>query len=95
MVYRATDTKLRRDVAIKVLPHAFTEDKERLARFEPGAGGDYKFLRGFDAQPTYSLHYLADPRLRAAVERFLAAERTEAGEVIEHLNRQSALKTSS
>ncbi len=33
-VYRATDTKLRRDVAIKVLPAAFTEDKERLARFE-------------------------------------------------------------
>ncbi len=33
-VYRAHDTKLRRDVAIKVLPAAFTEDKERLARFE-------------------------------------------------------------
>ena len=33
-VYRATDTKLKRDVAIKVLPEAFTEDKERLARFE-------------------------------------------------------------
>jgi len=33
-VYRATDTKLRRDVAIKVLPAAFTADKERLARFE-------------------------------------------------------------
>jgi len=33
-VYRATDTKLRREVAIKVLPAAFTEDKERLARFE-------------------------------------------------------------
>jgi eukaryotic-like serine/threonine-protein kinase len=33
-VYRATDTKLKRDVAIKVLPSAFTEDKERLARFE-------------------------------------------------------------
>jgi predicted N-acyltransferase len=63
-----------------------------LARLEPGAGGDYKFLRGFDAQPTWSLHYLADPRLRAAVDRFLAAERSEAGEVIEHLNRRSALK---
>ncbi|HLF55566.1 MAG TPA: protein kinase, partial [Thermoanaerobaculia bacterium] len=33
-MYRATDTKLKRDVAIKVLPAAFTEDKERLARFE-------------------------------------------------------------
>jgi len=33
-VYRATDTKLRRDVAIKVLPAAFAEDKERLARFK-------------------------------------------------------------
>ena len=33
-VYRATDTKLRRDVAIKVLPEAFTSDPDRLARFE-------------------------------------------------------------
>ena len=33
-VYRATDTRLDRQVAIKVLPAEFTEDKERLARFE-------------------------------------------------------------
>src|SRR5512143_995377 len=33
-VYRATDTKLERQVAIKVLPAGFTEDPERLARFE-------------------------------------------------------------
>ena len=33
-VYRATDTKLDRQVAIKVLPEAFTQDPERLARFE-------------------------------------------------------------
>ncbi len=33
-VYRATDTKLRRDVAIKVLPEEFNQDAERLARFE-------------------------------------------------------------
>jgi len=33
-VYRATDTVLGRDVAIKVLPPAFAHDPERLARFE-------------------------------------------------------------
>src|SRR6059036_745052 len=32
-VYRARDTKLNRDVAIKVLPDLFASDAERLARF--------------------------------------------------------------
>jgi hypothetical protein len=32
-VYRARDTKLNRDVAIKVLPDLFVDDAERLARF--------------------------------------------------------------
>jgi len=32
-VYRAKDTKLGRDVAIKVLPEAFARDRERLDRF--------------------------------------------------------------
>ena len=31
-VYRARDTKLDRDVALKVLPHAFTDDPDRLTR---------------------------------------------------------------
>ena len=33
-VYRASDTKLKRDVAIKVLPEAFARDEERMKRFE-------------------------------------------------------------
>ena len=33
-VYRATDTKLKRDVALKVLPEAFARDAERMARFQ-------------------------------------------------------------
>jgi serine/threonine protein kinase len=33
-VYRARDTKLNRDVALKILPEAFTTDADRLARFK-------------------------------------------------------------
>jgi serine/threonine protein kinase len=33
-VYRARDTKLNRDVALKVLPEAFAADADRLARFK-------------------------------------------------------------
>src|SRR5262245_6698534 len=36
-VYRARDTKLGRDVALKMLPAAFASDPERLARFERAA----------------------------------------------------------
>jgi serine/threonine protein kinase/Tol biopolymer transport system component len=33
-VYRATDTKLQRDVAIKILPESIAEDSDRMARFQ-------------------------------------------------------------
>ena len=33
-VYRATDTKLKRQVAIKVLPESLAADPDRLARFQ-------------------------------------------------------------
>src|SRR5512134_3910921 len=33
-VFRARDTRLGRDVAVKALPEAFAQDSERLARFE-------------------------------------------------------------
>ena len=36
-VYRARDTRLGRDVAIKVLPEAFAADPDRLRRFEQEA----------------------------------------------------------
>ncbi len=34
VVWRATDTTLNRDVAVKILPQVFAEDQDRVARFE-------------------------------------------------------------
>ncbi len=63
-----------------------------LARFEPGAGGEYKQVRGFDASPTWSAHFMADPRLGAAIERFLESERANAEHTIDWYRENSALK---
>jgi len=63
-----------------------------LARFEPGAGGEYKQVRGFDASPTYSAHHMADPRLGAAIEQFLESERQHAEHTIDWYRENSALK---
>lgn len=63
-----------------------------LDRFEPGAGGAYKQLRGFDAQATFSAHFVRDPRLASAIARFLEAERAEVDEAIEWYHEHSALK---
>ncbi len=45
-----------------------------LARFEPGAQGEHKVSRGFLPTPTWSAHWIADPRFREAIGRFLAHE---------------------
>ena len=55
-VYRATDTKLDREVAIKVLPESFAEDKERLARFEREA----KVLAFLDHPNIGAIHGIED-----------------------------------
>jgi predicted N-acyltransferase len=68
--------------------------EHELSRFEPGAGGEYKQVRGFDASPTYSAHFLADPRLGAAVEQFLDSERSHAENTIDWYRENSALKSS-
>ena len=47
-VYRARDTKLGRDVALKVLPEAFASDAERMARFQREA----KVLAPLSITPT-------------------------------------------
>ncbi len=60
-----------------------------LRRFEPGAGGEFKYLRGFDARHTHSAHFVADPRFAAAVARFLEQERASVDGEVEWLEEHS------
>ena len=46
-----------------------------LARFEPGAGGEHKLVRGFEPALTHSAHALFHPRLDRAVGQALVHER--------------------
>jgi predicted N-acyltransferase len=46
-----------------------------LRRFDAGAQGEHKLIRGFEPVVTRSWHYLAHPGLRAAVAAFLQQER--------------------
>ena len=61
-----------------------------LTRFEPGAGGEYKQLRGFDATATFSAHFIAYERLRAAIAHFLEAERRKVDHTIDWYAEHSA-----
>ncbi len=47
----------------------------KLPRVEAGAQGEHKLARGYLPVETYSAHWIADPSLRRAVERFLHQER--------------------
>ena len=51
-VYRAEDTNLSREVAIKVLPEQFTQDPQRLARFE----GEAKLLASLNHPNIAAMH---------------------------------------
>ena len=45
-----------------------------LQKFDPGAQGEHKIQRGFRPVPTWSNHWIADPRLAAAVGDFTRSE---------------------
>ncbi|WP_136645187.1 GNAT family N-acetyltransferase [Tabrizicola sp. YIM 78059] len=57
----------------------------RLSRVEAGAQGEHKLARGYLPVETHSLHWIADPGFRAAVARYLQAERRAVGQEIEVL----------
>ena len=87
VVYRAKDTNLGRDVAIKVLPDAFVSDPERTARFRreattlaslnhPNIGGIYGLQEG-DGVVALVLEFIDGPTLadRLAADPFRSTRR--------------------
>jgi uncharacterized protein len=48
---------------------------KRLEVVEAGAQGEHKLIRGYAPVPTWSVHMIADPRLRQAVASYLLRER--------------------
>ncbi|HJU10014.1 MAG TPA: GNAT family N-acetyltransferase [Candidatus Binataceae bacterium] len=63
-----------------------------VGRFEPGAGGEYKWLRGFNPALTRSMHFIAHAGLRKAIANFLVRERREVEAWIEEGHDRSQLK---
>jgi hypothetical protein len=81
-VYRARDSKLGRDVAIKVLPEAFARDADRMARFQREA----KVLASLDHPNIASIYGLEDSDgTRALVMQLVEgptlADRIESGPI--------------
>ncbi len=66
-----------------------------LKRFEAGAGGSFKQLRGLDPEPTTSVHFIVNGKFRQAVERFLTQEREMIRQKREMLLNHSQLKSES
>ena len=83
-VYRATDTKLGRDVALKLLPEAFAADPDRLARFEREA----KVLASLNHPGIAHLYGFESTRLEGGTTvHFLAMELVDGEDLAERLKR--------
>ncbi len=78
-VYRAQDTTLDREVAIKVLPEQFTQDPQRLARFEREA----KLLASLNHPKIAAIYGLEE----ADGVRFLSLELVEGETLAEKLTK--------
>ena len=78
-VYRARDSRLNRDVAIKTLPPAFTGDTERIARFEREA----RLLASVNHSSIASIYGLE----HAGGLQFIVLELVEGGTLLDRLRR--------
>ncbi len=89
-VYRARDSKLGRDVAMKVLPAAFARDAERMSRFQPEA----KVLASLNHTKIATIHGLEEPGRHIALvagSSYFASTRLKRRSHIRELPRLNSL----
>src|SRR5580693_2817094 len=79
-VYRARDTRLKREVALKVLPDAFAGDPERMARFQR------------EAEALAALNHPNIAQIYGVEERALAMELVEGKTLASRVPIQTALE---
>jgi predicted N-acyltransferase len=65
-----------------------------LSKVEAGAQGSHKLARGYAPTPTWSAHYLPDPRFHDAVAAYLGAERRAIAEDIAFLGEMTPFRKS-
>ncbi len=82
-VYRATDTNLKRDVALKALPDEFARDPERVTRFQREA----EVLAALNHPHIAAIYYLQE----VGTARFLVLELVEGETLAECLARRGPL----
>src|SRR6266550_7915095 len=82
-VYRATDTRLKRDVAIKILPDEFSRDPERISRFQREA----EALAALNHQNIAAIYDLQ----QSDATRFLILEFVEGDTLADILKKRGAL----
>lgn len=63
-----------------------------LGRVEAGAQGEHKLARGYLPYETHSLHWVADPGFRDAINRFLTGERTMVDEDIDAMSQMGPFR---
>ena len=63
-----------------------------LTRFEGGAQGEHKMARGLLPTPTWSAHWVADPRFAAAIQQFLDEETAAVDDYLGELEAHTPFK---
>ncbi len=63
-----------------------------LNRFEAGAQGEHKFLRGFSAVPIFSSHIIFNESASHSISHYLESEKIYMLEIIDSYNKKSPLK---